>query len=245
VDAAVETGSVEAAVDAPATDDGGRAPLSCDRDAGTGTFQGCLQCRDSPAVTVSLPHLPKTNVPAIAVDYACTATSELELVRIKACVALFDNPSTAGDEVTYCAIVDVSTEVLSSLAEGCELAIDGTTTFVFDSPTDVQVLPENVDYVSAFPTPRAHRVWLEKICFCSAGGPTGTQELKGRLRIDEKSAERIAGAIDLSAAGVISPTTDVQQTVGLLIHFDMPIVARDRRGGAFPLGGGEYQRIFQ
>jgi len=233
VDAAVEAGSPEAAIDAPGADEGGIDPLSCDRDAGivtfregspTITFQGCLRCRGSPAVTVSV--LPNVNAPVIGVSYVCSATSDVELVRIKACVAVLDNPSTVGDEVTYCAIVDVPPDVLSSLADGSELALDGTTAFAFGSSSDVQVLPENVDYMAALPTSRARRVWLEKVCFCSAGGLTGTQELKGRLRISERSAERMVGELKLSASGTISPTTDLPQTVGLLIHFDMPIVAR-------------------
>jgi hypothetical protein len=233
VDAAVETGSPEAAVDAPATEDSGIDPVSCERDAGTGTlrdgaptitFEGCLRCRGSPAVTVST----RPNVPLIGEKYVCTATSDVELVRIKACVALLDSPSTVGDEITYCAIVHVPPDVLSSLADGSELALDGTTAFTFGSVSDVQVLPENVDYVAAWPTPSASRVWLEKVCFCSADGLGGTQELKGRLRINERSGERIAGELKLSASGVIAPTTDVQQTVSLLFHFDMPIVARTR-----------------
>jgi hypothetical protein len=51
--------------------------------------------------------------------------------------------------------------------------------------------------------------------------------LTSRLRIDQKSEQRIAGQLELSASGMISPTTNSPEKVDLVVPFDTPIIASD------------------
>jgi hypothetical protein len=244
-DISTEVELEEAAADATPSDamrdpdtthepDATREPVVCDRDAGViqnedggrgdgapgrATFQGCLPCSDgTPLMTVGRRFF-------MGVSYVCSATAENKQVRIKACVQHQDNPVLAGDELSYCAVIDIPREVLISLADGSELTLDGTANFIFQSESSSKVLPEDVSYTAAPASSPVTRVWIEKSCSCNADSLSAAQTLTGRLRIDKNADARLAGRIKLAASGVIPPTTFLEETVDLDTVFDMPIVA--------------------
>jgi hypothetical protein len=157
--------------------------------------------------------------------YQCTAASNANTTRIRACVWMQDNPCTIDDEIGYCVVVEMATDTLASLPVGSEISLAGVTTFAIPNLYDVShqwsLDPNAVSFVPAQPVAGLQRVWMEKSCFCMPTLNNSSQTLMGSLRIESTTSGRVAGRVSLQAEGVIAPTTSIQETADVAVAFDV------------------------
>lgn len=182
-----------------------------------------VECRGSPGLTVSN---ASYSVPS-ATDFGCGAEAGSAIVRLHLCAAPPDPSPAKDDEVSYCVVVDLARDALTSLVGAAPLRLDGTTHFTFPSPSVYAVRPADVTYVAASPTPAVTRVWMEKQCFCTPVSLGADQTLTGSLRFDPAPAGRLRGHLTLTAQGAVSPTTWLPERATLDMNFDAAIDETD------------------
>jgi hypothetical protein len=208
-----------AAVDASASD----SPIDV-----TLTFPSCpfpLSTPPKEGCVGSSATLTSTAMPIQVGGYMCTVATNAATTRIRACVWMQDNPCVIDDEIGYCAVIEMTPEMLASLPVGGEVPLAGVTTFTIPNLYDISyqgsLNPSDVSFVPAQSVAGLQRVWMEKDCFCRPTLNSSSQTLTGSLRIQSKTSGRLAARVVLQATGVVAPTTSIQETAAVDVAFDV------------------------
>lgn len=180
--------------------------------------EGCGTARTLRATNAQTPEVIST-----ADRATCSAERAAGVVRLRVCLSP-PSTSTAEDAgVTYCAVVDLASGALPSLAVGSDLRLDGEARFVYPSPLVYQVRPADVTYTATAPTATIARAWMEKGCYCTPVSLGASQRLTGTLHLDPSPAGRLRGRVAMTVDGTVSPTTYLSEHVEFATGFDVAV----------------------
>jgi hypothetical protein len=150
-----------------------------------------LACGESDVLRLSSAEGPRHFLgPTVRIDV------DAEPVRLTVCGNDDPLPGAVDDEVSLCAVVQLDGALLAALAPGERLGIEGS------AVAPAQLVTGRVPFVAGEGhAPAVLAAWVSTGCFAPPRTGGVTQQLRGTLVLEEHSAQRWRGRLELHMTG--------------------------------------------